>query len=134
MTNEIKNLAQMLNLEINIDEIGNVCLRKKFGNQNINKGVVIQCHMDMVCTQINKPGFKFNFNNDSIVAFIKDNDWLKAEGTTLGADNGIGIAAGLALFEDLQSCNINQGFLELLITVDEETTMGGAINLVFSDF
>ena len=71
-----------------------------------------------------------NFDTDPIEAFI-DGDWLKAKNTTLGADDGIGVAAGLALMEHP---NLKHGPIEILITVDEETSMGGAIELAKAPF
>ena len=74
---------------------------------------------------------KFDFDNDPIQAYINDEGWLKAHGTTLGADDGIGVAAGLALMEHP---NLIHGPIELLITVDEETSMVGAKQLAKAPF
>jgi len=127
----IKKTADLLNLEYTQDKIGNVVLKKKGskGYENAT-GVVIQCHMDMVTTKTDD--CKFDFDNDPIRGYIDDDgEWLKAKNTTLGADDGIGIAAGLALMEHP---NLVHGPIELLITVDEETNMGGAINLETAPF
>ncbi|MCF8267263.1 MAG: aminoacyl-histidine dipeptidase [Ignavibacteriales bacterium] len=85
--------------------------------------VVVQGHVDMVCEK-NK-GTMHDFDNDPIKLKIEDG-WITAEGTTLGADNGIGVAAGLALAEDK---SFEHGPLEILLTVDEETGLTGANNL-----
>lgn len=85
--------------------------------------VVLQSHIDMVCEK-NK-GNNHDFENDPLI-LIKDGDWIKAEGTTLGADNGIGVAASMAVALDK---NMVHGPLELLFTIDEETGMTGVNNL-----
>jgi len=125
----LKASADALNIEYTEDKIGNVCLKKKGspGFENAT-GVVIQCHMDMVCTKTDD--CKLNFDTDPIEAYI-DGEWLKAKNTTLGADDGIGVAAGLALMEHP---NLKHGPIEILITVDEETSMGGAIELAKAPF
>eukprot|EP01084_Bolivina_argentea_P049292 90672_1 len=124
MRNALKRTANLLNIEYTQDKIGNVCLKKKGSKGYENApGVVIQCHMDMVCTKTDD--HKFDFDNDPIEAYI-EGEYLKANKTTLGADDGIGIAAGLALMEHP---NLIHGPIELLITVDEESNMAGAINL-----
>mmetsp|Transcript_95173 Transcript_95173/g.116523 ORF Transcript_95173/g.116523 Transcript_95173/m.116523 type:complete len:587 (+) Transcript_95173:62-1822(+) len=124
--NALKDVAKILDVEYNEDTIGNVVLRKKAtkGYEN-SKGIIIQCHMDMVTTKTEDS--KFDFENDGIQGYISENGkLLKAKKTTLGADDGIGVASGLALLEDPY---VKHGPLEVLITVDEETTMGGAINI-----
>eukprot|EP01083_Nonionella_stella_P237529 833179_1 len=125
----LKATAVLLNIEYTQDEIGNVCLKKP-GSKGYEDatGVVIQCHMDMVCTKTDD--CKFDFDNDPIQAYV-DDGWLKARNTTLGADDGIGVAAGLALMEHP---GLVHGPIELLITVDEETGMDGAIYLAKSPF
>jgi dipeptidase D len=85
--------------------------------------VVIQGHVDMVC-EMNK-GTKHDFDNDPLT-LKQENGWIKADGTTLGADNGIGLAAGMAIAEDASAMH---GPLELLFTIDEETGLTGADNL-----
>ncbi|MBP7507270.1 MAG: aminoacyl-histidine dipeptidase [Prolixibacteraceae bacterium] len=120
----IKELGKKLNLETSIDEIGNVIIRKPAspGLENL-KGVILQAHVDMV-PQVNNDKV-FDFSTDSIDAFIQDG-WVTADGTTLGADNGIGVAAILAI---LESKEIQHGPIEALITVDEETGLSGAFAL-----
>ncbi len=106
------------------DEVGNVLIRKPAykGYENA-PGVCLQAHMDMVCE---KNGDKeFDFHTQPIEAFLKDG-WLVGDGTTLGADDGIGVAAALAILDDK---SIEHGPLECLFTVDEETGLTGAANL-----
>lgn len=109
------------NLETLQDEIGNVLIRKPATKGYENKEyVVLQSHMDMVCEKNNDT--IFDFDKDAIIPYI-DNGWVKAKGTTLGADDGIGVAAQLAL---LASNDIEHGPIECLFTVDEETGLSGA--------
>lgn len=116
------------NLEAKQDEIGNVLISKpaRPGRENAQT-VILQTHMDMVCEKNSDK--EFDFDNDAIEPYISDN-WVKAKGTTLGADCGIGIAAQMAV---LSSKDINHGPIECLITVDEETGLTGAFALE-SDF
>ena len=107
-----------------VDEVGNVLIRKPAhkGYENA-PGVCLQAHMDMVCE---KNGDKqFDFLTQPIQAFVEDG-WLVGDGTTLGADDGIGVAAALAILDDN---TIEHGPLECLFTVDEETGLTGAANL-----
>jgi len=122
--NFLLNFAKEHKIEAKTDEIGNVLfvLPATKGMENL-KPVIMQAHMDMVC---DKRGDKvFDFDNDAITPVI-DGDWVRAEGTTLGADNGIGIAAQMAIATDP---NVIHGPLECLFTVDEETGLNGAVNL-----
>ncbi len=89
----------------------------------MSKSVVLQSHMDMVCEK--NADVEFDFDNDPIQAWI-DDGWVKAKGTTLGADDGIGIAAQLAI---LEAKDIKHGPIECLVTVDEETGLTGAFGL-----
>ena len=110
-----------------------VCNQDKAGNLAISiratKGmesypiIVLQGHVDMVC-EMNK-GTKHDFDKDPL-KLKREGDWIKAEGTTLGSDNGIGVAAGLAIAEDKDA---KHGPLEILLTVDEETGLTGVNNL-----
>lgn len=113
-----------LGLETFVDEVGNVIIRKPAtpGMEN-RKGVILQAHMDMVPQKNNDT--VHDFVNDPIEAYI-DGEWLKAKGTTLGADNGLGVAVIMAVFE---SKDLKHGPLEALITTDEETGMFGAFGL-----
>lgn len=111
-------------IETMLDKTGNVLMKKPAGAGMENrKTVVLQGHMDMVPQK--NSGNDHDFEKDPIRAYI-DGDWVTAEGTTLGADNGIGMAAALAVLTD----GSNQyGALEALFTVDEETGMTGAFEL-----
>jgi len=106
------------------DSVGNVLISKPatMGYENMS-AVVLQSHMDMVAEK--NEDVNHNFDTDPIEAYI-DGEWLKAKGTTLGADNGIGIAAQLAV---LASDNLVHGPVECLFTVDEETGLYGASGL-----
>jgi len=120
----LEQFAQDHHLEYNTDEIGNVVIKKPAspGFESF-KSVVLQSHIDMVCEK--HSDVKHDFEKDAIVPVI-DGEWVKATGTTLGADDGIGVAAQLAL---LASDEINHGPIECLFTVDEETGLTGAFNL-----
>ena len=106
------------------DEVGNIIYRKPAtpGMEN-RKGVILQAHMDMVPQKNNDT--VHDFVTDPIQTYI-DGDWVKAKGTTLGGDNGIGVAAIMAVMEDK---TLVHGPLEALITADEETGMFGAFGL-----
>lgn len=120
----IKEFAESRNLNYEIDEVGNIIVKKPAvsGRENA-KGVILQAHIDMVPQKNNAK--KHDFLNDPIETII-DGEWLKANDTTLGADNGIGVAAILAV---LDSGNIAHGPLEALFTINEETGMEGAFGL-----
>jgi len=120
----ILDFASKYNLESRQDKTGNIVIRKPAskGKENL-KTVVIQCHIDMVCEK--NSDVDHDFNNDPIRPRI-ENGWVKATGTTLGADNGIGVAAQLAI---LESDSIEHGPIEFLFTVDEETGLTGAFSL-----
>jgi len=111
-------------LETVKDEAGNILIRKPGvkGKENF-PALVLQSHMDMVCEKNSTS--THDFENEPIKAFI-DGEWIKADGTTLGADDGIGIAAQLAL---LASDSIQHGPIECLFTIDEETGLTGAFAL-----
>ncbi len=115
------NFGKNLGLETFKDDIKNVIIKKPAtkGMENM-KTVVLQAHLDMV-PQKNSSS-QHDFNKDSIKAYV-DGDWVTAKDTTLGADNGIGAAAALAI---LESNDIPHGPLEVLLTTDEETGMTGA--------
>ena len=111
-------------IEHKVDEAGNVYMSKPAtAGYEDRKGIVIQAHMDMVPQKNNDK--EFDFINDPIEAYI-DGEWVTANGTTLGADNGIGVAAILAIMEDN---SIEHGPIEGLITATEETGMDGAFGL-----
>ncbi len=111
-------------VEAEIDEVGNIVLRKAAtpGMEN-RKGVILQGHLDMVPQK--NADTVHDFEKDPIEAYI-DGEWVRARGTTLGADNGIGVAAGMAL---LTATDIEHGPIEVLITATEETGMDGANGL-----
>jgi len=118
------DFARTHELEAETDQIGNVLIRKPASaGKESSQTIVLQAHMDMVCEKNSDK--KFDFDTDPIVPVV-DNGWVKADGTTLGADNGIGMAAQLAVQADK---NIVHGPLECLITVDEETGLSGAFAL-----
>lgn len=118
------DFAEQNNLKAKTDKAGNVLISKPAapGREN-SPTVILQTHMDMVCEKNSDK--KFDFDNDPIEPVIADG-WVKANGTTLGADCGIGIAAQMAV---LTSDTIQHGQLECLITVDEETGLTGAFAL-----
>jgi dipeptidase D len=116
--------ARKHGIECKVDEVGNVILRKPAtpGMEN-RRGVILQGHLDMVPQKNNDT--VHDFEKDSIKPRI-DGEWVKATGTTLGADNGIGVAAAMAV---MQAKDIPHGPVECLFTIDEETGMTGAFGL-----
>jgi len=118
------DFGKSLNLETLTDEVGNVIIRKPAtsGLEN-RKCLTLQSHLDMVHQKNNDT--VFDFDSQGIEMFV-DGDWVKANGTTLGADNGMGVAAIMAL---LESTAIPHPPLEALFTIDEETGMTGAMGL-----
>ncbi len=120
----ILNWAKEQALDVRRDEVGNILIKKPAtcGFEN-RKGVVLQAHLDMV-PQKNEDT-QHDFLTDAIKPYI-DGEWVKAKGTTLGADNGIGLAACLAV---LAATELEHGPLEVLLTTDEETGMTGAFGL-----
>ncbi|RUP37347.1 MAG: aminoacyl-histidine dipeptidase [Acinetobacter sp.] len=117
----LQDWAEQRNLETYVDDIGNLIIRKAAtaGKEQVT-GVILQGHLDMV-TQANR-GTQHDFFKDPIQSVLKDG-WLIAENTTLGADNGIGVAFALAV---LESNDIAHGPIEVLLTIDEEAGMSGA--------
>lgn len=112
------------NLETIKDEVGNIIIRKPATkNMQDRKMVCLQAHMDMVCEKNSDK--VFDFEKDAIQTYVEDG-WLKAQGTTLGADDGIGVATALAI---LASDTIEHPDLECLFTIDEETGLTGAMAL-----
>lgn len=120
----VKQFGENLGLETIIDDVGNVIIRKPAtpGYEN-RKGIILQGHLDMVPQKNSDKNH--DFENDPIEPIIVG-DKVKANGTTLGADNGIGVAAAMAL---LQSKDIEHGPIEALFTIDEEAGMNGAFGL-----
>lgn len=118
------SFAKQHSLEWQRDDIGNVVIRKPATKgYEQRETVILQSHMDMVCEK--NADVQFDFLTEPIRTRI-DGEWVKAEGTTLGADCGIGMAAALAMLIDP---SIEHGPLEALFTVDEETGLTGAFNL-----
>jgi dipeptidase D len=117
----LKKFGEEHHLETKMDDAGNVVIRKPAskGKENL-KTVILQGHMDMVCEK--NSDVKHDFMKDPIESYV-DGEWLKAKGTTLGADDGIGVATGLAILAD---DSIEHGPLECVFTVDEETQLTGA--------
>ncbi|MEE0860443.1 MAG: M20/M25/M40 family metallo-hydrolase, partial [Paludibacteraceae bacterium] len=117
------NYGKSLGLQTEQDEIGNVLISKPASAGMENRpGVILQAHMDMV-PQKNSDKV-FDFEKDPIEAIIEPNgEWVTANGTTLGADNGIGVAAAMAILADK---NVVHPPLEAFFTIDEETGMYGA--------
>ncbi|MFY9673203.1 MAG: aminoacyl-histidine dipeptidase [Terriglobales bacterium] len=117
----VRGLANQLGLESVQDAAGNLVVRKpaRPGREGAPMAL-LQGHLDMVCEK--NEGTAHNFDTDPIKV-VQDGDWLKADGTTLGADNGVGVAAALAVME---STDIAHGPLEFAFTIDEETGLTGA--------
>lgn len=120
----VRKFGENLGLETRVDKVGNIIIRKPAspGMEN-RQGVIFQSHVDMVPQK--NTDKKHDFEKDPIEAYI-DGEWVKANGTTLGADNGIGVAAMLSVLEDK---TLQHGPIECLFTVDEETGMTGAFAL-----
>lgn len=120
----LKEFASRHNLEAKQDKAGNLLITKPAtpGKEALPT-VILQSHVDMVCEK--NSDVEHDFDNDPIETVI-EGDWVKAKGTTLGADNGIGVAAQLAV---LAADNLSHGKIEALFTVDEETGLTGAHSL-----
>lgn len=121
MIEYLKNWGESHGLDTKVDSTGNVLIKKPAtpGYENL-KTVILQSHMDMVCDKL--VDVEFDFDNDPIQTYV-DGEWLKAKGTTLGADDGIGCAIELAL---LEADNMEHGPIECVFTRDEETQLTGA--------
>ncbi len=121
MVDFLVSYGQKLGLETLRDKVGNVLIRKPATPGMEDRPMVaLQSHMDMVCEK--NAGVTFDFDTDAI-QIVVDGEWMKAQGTTLGADDGIGVAMEMAL---LASNDIKHGPIECLFTVDEETGLTGA--------
>ncbi|MBQ0151309.1 MAG: aminoacyl-histidine dipeptidase [Chryseobacterium sp.] len=120
----IKAFGENLGLPTTVDEVGNVIITKPAtaGMEN-RKSIVLQSHLDMVCQKNNDVTFDFETQG---IQMEVDGDWVKAKGTTLGADNGLGVATIMSI---LESSDIPHPELEALFTIDEETGMTGALGL-----
>ncbi|TDQ29898.1 aminoacyl-histidine dipeptidase [Tenacibaculum caenipelagi] len=118
------DFGKKLNLETMVDKVGNVIIRKPAtSGMEDRKTVVMQSHLDMVHQK--NADTVFDFDTEGIKMFV-DGDWVKADGTTLGADNGLGVAAIMGI---LESTDIPHPAIEALFTIDEETGMTGAMGL-----
>ncbi len=120
----MKDFGESLGLSVEIDEVGNVLIKKPAtsGMEN-RKTVVMQSHLDMVHQK--NADTTFDFDKQGIEMYV-DGDWVRAKGTTLGADNGLGVATIMAI---LESKDIAHPAIEALFTIDEETGMTGAMGL-----
>ena len=121
----MKSFGESLKLETIVDDVGNVIIRKPATpGMEDRQGVILQGHLDMVHQK--NSDTDFDFETQGIESYIDDDGWLKAKGTTLGADNGMGVASIMAV---LSSTDIKHGPVEALFTIDEETGMTGAFKL-----
>ncbi len=121
MIEYLREFGESRGLDTQVDETGNVIIRKPATPGMEQKPtVILQSHMDMVCEKV--PEVDFDFDRDAIQTYV-DGEWLRAKGTTLGADDGIGCAIELAI---LDSDDIEHGPLECVFTRDEETGLTGA--------
>ena len=121
MIEYLKSFGESHGLDTEVDETGNVIIRKPATKGYENKEtIILQSHMDMVCEKL--VDVDFDFNKDAIQTYV-DGEWLTAKGTTLGADDGIGCAIELAI---LDSDDIEHGPIECVFTRDEETGLTGA--------
>ena len=124
MIDYLKEFAEKRNLEHEVDETGNVIIRKPATKGHEKAPMVsLQSHMDMVCDKL--VDVDINFQTDAIQTYV-DGEWLTAKGTTLGADDGIGCAIELAI---LDSDDIEHGPIECVFTRDEETSLTGAMGM-----
>ncbi len=120
----MKNFGNKLKLETIVDKVGNVIIKKPAtSGMEDRKAVVLQSHLDMVHQKNNSTNF--DFDTQGIEMYV-DGDWVRARGTTLGADNGLGVATIMAI---LESDSIAHPAIEALFTIDEETGMTGAKGL-----
>jgi dipeptidase D len=120
----MKKFGEDLGLETIVDEVGNVIIKKPATEgMEDRKGIILQGHLDMVPQK--NADTDHDFEKDPIDAYV-DGEWVTAKGTTLGADNGMGVAASMAV---LEATDLVHGPVEALFTIDEETGMTGAENL-----
>jgi dipeptidase D len=120
----ISNFAQQHQLDLKKDSVGNLLVRKKAtSGKEHSPTLILQSHLDMVPQK--QDSIAHDFLTDPIKPY-SDGEWIRAQGTTLGADNGIGVAISLAVLEDT---TLQHGPLEILFTIDEETGMTGVKNL-----
>lgn len=121
----IIKFGEDLGLKVETDEVGNVLIKKSaYPGMEDRKTIVMQSHLDMVCQKNND--VEFDFETQGIEMYIEEGKFVTANGTTLGADNGIGVATIMAI---LESKNIPHPAIEAFFTIDEETGMTGALGL-----
>lgn len=124
MIEYLKNFGESHGLETHVDETGNVIIRKPATKGYEDRATtILQSHFDMVCDKL--VDVEFDFSKDAIQTYV-DGDWMRAKGTTLGADDGIGCAIELAI---LDSDDIEHGPIECVFTRDEETQLTGALGM-----
>ncbi len=124
MTEFLLSYGKELGLESRSDEMGNVVISKPAtAGMEGRPGVILQSHIDMVCEK--NADIDFDFDRDAIQAYV-DGEWMKARGTTLGADDGIGVAMQMAV---LASNDVKHGPLQCVFTCDEETGLTGAFGM-----
>ena len=129
----IQNEAERLGFKTQVDQAGNLLVKSVMNQVKKNQlKVILQCHMDMVCEK--NEGFLHDFSQDPLqleIIKIKGEKWLTAKGTTLGADNGVGIAYLLALMKKMNSkaLKFDPLLIDMLFTVDEEVGLAGAFNI-----
>ncbi|KAJ6234980.1 cytosol non-specific dipeptidase [Anaeramoeba flamelloides] len=122
LANELIEFGKSLGYEPEKDKVGNVLIRKPaYGSKSKSNVICIEAHMDMVCTK--ESNSNFDFLSDPIQCVVEEERYLTANGTSLGADNGLGMAMALDV---LANPDLVHGPLEFLFTIDEETTMEGA--------
>ena len=120
----MRDFGESLGLETIVDSVGNVIIKKPATTgMEDRQTVILQSHLDMVHQK--NADTDFDFQTQGIQSYI-DGEWVKAKGTTLGADNGMGAASMMAI---LSSTDIQHGPIECLFTIDEETGMTGAQNI-----
>src|SRR5690606_19504084 len=120
----IKSFGLQLGLDTQVDEVGNVIIKKPATpGMEDRQTVVMQAHLDMVCQKNNDT--VFDFESQGIDMYV-DGDWVRAQGTTLGADNGMGVAMIMSV---LGAKDMQHPAIEALFTIDEETCMTGALCL-----
>ena len=120
----LKKFSENRNLKYYVDDYKNIVITKEASNSKIEeKPIALQAHTDMICEKI--VGSKHDFSKDGLKLYVEE-DFIKAKETTLGADNGIGVAIMLAV---LDCEKIESPKIECIFTSEEETTMKGAINL-----
>lgn len=120
----IKSFGLQLGLDTQVDEVGNVIIKKPATpGMEDRQTVVLQAHLDMVCQKNNDT--VFDFETQGIDMYV-DGDWVRAQGTTLGADNGMGVAMIMSV---LAAKDMQHPAIEALFTIDEETGMTGALGL-----